>query len=396
MQVSSCCRRVVPLLLIISGACSDSMTSPAAPRDPDQAIVTVGALSFRQVSMGNTMVCGVTTSDIAYCWGTGYLGDGGINIITQDRPTAVVGGLHWRQISVSGHVCGLTTDERAYCWGGNSNGELGNGSTQTTNAPTPVLGGLTFRQIRAGITHTCAVTPDDEAYCWGANFFGQVGDGTTTSRSIPVRVQGALRFRQVFANGFYTCGATVDDRGFCWGDNTNGQLGNGRFGRRNGSLVPIAIAGKHAFRQVIAGLSHACGITRDDRLLCWGENGAGQLGDGTNARRSRPAVVTGGRRFDVVSAGGQHTCGAITSGRLFCWGSNLVGQLGDGSTTHRLQPTAVAGGLKFTSVSVSSRASSCGIAADARLFCWGEGVFGVLGNGAEGDQHSPTPVEGPN
>jgi alpha-tubulin suppressor-like RCC1 family protein len=80
---------------------------------------------------------------------------------------------------------------------------------------------------------------------------------------------------------------------------------------------------------------------------------------------------------------------------MFCWGNNALGQLGDGTTTNRPKPVLVTGGITFTAVSVSGRASSCGIADDARAFCWGEGVFGVLGDGNEGDHLTPTPVAGP-
>jgi alpha-tubulin suppressor-like RCC1 family protein len=340
------------------------------------------------------MVCGVTTDDLAYCWGTGLLADGHDSYVTETRPRPVLGGLRWRQISAGGgHVCGLDTQGKAWCWGQNEFGQLGDGSNRRTNTPGPVLGGLTFRQIRVGASHTCAVTPGDVAYCWGAP--GQVGDGTSTARSTPTPVMGGLRFRQIYAGFFHTCGATVDDRGFCWGQNSEGQLGIGRFGARNGSLVPIAVSGNLAFRQVIAGGSHTCGLTRDNLAYCWGLNRTGQLGDGTTSRRSRPAAVAGGRRFDVISVGGQHTCGQLLNGRMFCWGNNALGQLGDGTTTNRPKPVLVTGGITFTAVSVSGRASSCGIADDARAFCWGEGVFGEVGDGTEGDHLTPAPVAGP-
>ena len=80
---------------------------------------------------------------------------------------------------------------------------------------------------------------------------------------------------------------------------------------------------------------------------CWGYNAYGQLGDGTTTDRLVPTPVAGGLTFAAVSAGTVvpffgHTCGVTTSGAVYCWGDNFAGELGDGTTTQRLVPTAVA------------------------------------------------------
>jgi alpha-tubulin suppressor-like RCC1 family protein len=63
--------------------------------------------------------------------------------------------------------------------------------------------------------------------------------------------------------------------------------------------------------------------------------------------RLLPTSVAGGLAFSTVAAGESHTCGIVTSGIAYCWGNNPAGQLGDGSNVNRLTPTAVAGGLTF-------------------------------------------------
>ena len=73
---------------------------------------------------------------------------------------------------------------------------------------------------------------------------------------------------------------------------------------------------------------------------CWGFNGQGQLGDGTN--RLVPVAVSGGRTYTALVAGGQHTCGLVSGGTAYCWGENYYGQLGDGTSgTNRTAPVAV-------------------------------------------------------
>src|SRR5439155_24864600 len=51
-----------------------------------------------------------------------------------------------------------------------------------------------------------------------------------------------------------------------------------------------------------------------------------------------PAVTA----FVRVTAGGFHTCGTTTIGTTYCWGDNLYGELGDGTTTPRSHPALVA------------------------------------------------------
>ena len=80
---------------------------------------------------------------------------------------------------------------------------------------------------------------------------------------------------------------------YCWGANQSGQLGTGRgsFGNQ-GWNTPQLVIGDLAFRVIVAGESHTCGMVADGQVYCWGENGAGQLGSG--------AVGTGWRNVPTL------------------------------------------------------------------------------------------------
>jgi alpha-tubulin suppressor-like RCC1 family protein len=218
-----------------------------------------GGLSFRSVIAGGAFTCGVTTSNKGYCWGyngDGALGDG--TRIDRSKPVAVAGGLSFRSVIAGGgvieevygevvdgtHTCGLTTDNLAYCWGLGTQGQLGNGTTTDRLRPVAVGGGLHFGQLIAGYYYSCGVTTTKVAYCWGANWFGELGDGTTSySRNVPTKVAGGLLFAGVSAGpaGSHTCGITTGNKIYCWGDNAFGQLGDGTTTRR---LSPVKVAGQ--------------------------------------------------------------------------------------------------------------------------------------------------------
>jgi alpha-tubulin suppressor-like RCC1 family protein len=396
------------LLLSICAApmgCKDAtnsdLTDPEVVPDDLAAPTTMTApLAFQRISAGtgNGHTCGVTTNSLAYCWGyngTGAVGDG--TTTRRLRPAAVAGMHRFQQVSAGyDFSCGITSEFRAYCWGSNNfgihGGQLGDGTKTRRLRPVAVLGGLQFREVSTGVAHTCGRTTTNRVYCWGSNESGQIGDGTKQDRLTPRRVAGTLRFRQVSVGGNHSCGVTTDDRAYCWGQNASGAIGNGS--NMTPVLIPTAVAGNHRFRQLDGGGFHTCGVTTDGRTFCWGDNLSGQLGDGTNTKRTRPRPVVGGLSFRGIEAGAQHTCGVTTTNLAYCWGNNQVGTLGDGTTSHRSAPVAVAGGHRFSQVSAGGP-HSCGTTTAAAGYCWGENFNGALGDGTTTNRTRPRAVVGP-
>jgi alpha-tubulin suppressor-like RCC1 family protein len=155
-------------------------------------VAVAGGPRFRQVSAAERHTCGLTPADLAFCWGQNSEGQLGDNTRT-DRPAPVHVHAHgrlFRQVSAGFQfTCGVTLDNLAYCWGRNFEGQIGSGTTLFRHRlPTAVAGGLHFRQVTAGTNHTCGVTTDNRAYCWGENLEGGLGDGTTTNHRTPIAV----------------------------------------------------------------------------------------------------------------------------------------------------------------------------------------------------------------
>ncbi|MCA1683700.1 MAG: hypothetical protein LC708_01010, partial [Actinobacteria bacterium] len=298
------------------------------------------------------------------------------------------------------HSCGLTPAGAAYCWGSDADGQLGDG-TAGGNSPTPgaVSGGHTFASLAAGGRHTCGVRTDGAAYCWGYDHFGQMGDGTPGGVSpTPGAVTGGHTFASLATGDMHTCGVRSDGTAYCWGNDGNGQLGDGTTGPL-ANPTPGAVAGGHTWASLAAGGIHTCGVRPDGAAYCWGMDYYGQLGDGATSPSATPTpgAVAGGHTFASLAAGLWHTCGVRTDGAAYCWGLDTQGQLGDGtvgSPDDNPTPGAVAGGHTFASVDAGAF-HTCGLRPDGAAYCWGNDGYGQLGDGtADPDNPTPAPVVG--
>jgi hypothetical protein len=259
------------------------------------------------------------------------------------------------------HSCAVADAGQIYCWGDNSFGQLGDGGRVSRPfAVRAVTGTESFTQVVAGRAHTCALTTTGTTYCWGANGEAQLGDGTRTSRLTAAPVEQPAKFVSLTAGTWHTCGLTGAGVAYCWGSNVDGQLGDGS---TTGRPLPNEVAaGSARFASLTAGADHTCGLTTDDRTLCWGNDEAGQIGSsvpGTICRArciTVPTLVDGD--FVDLTAGMQYTCGIERAGTAWCWGGHLASR------------TKVESGLAFTDLIGGRSTGACGITDDGRAFCW--------------------------
>jgi alpha-tubulin suppressor-like RCC1 family protein len=347
------------------------------------------------IAAGRDHTCALTAGGGVKCWGYngyGQLGDG----TTTHRTTPVdVSGLTSGVDAITAghyHACALTVGGGVKCWGYNGYGQLGDGTT--THRTTPVdVSGLTsgVDAIAAGEYHTCALTVGGGVKCWGRNNNGQLGDGTTTDRTTPVDVSGLTSGVEAMAVGrYHTCALTLGGGVKCWGDNGWGQLGDGTWTQRT---TPVDVSGlTSGVDAIAAGYYHTCALTADGGVKCWGRNSYGQLGDGTWTQRTTPVDVSGlTSGVEAIAAGGYHTCALTVGGGVQCWGYNEYGQLGDGTTTDRTTPVDVSGLTSGVDAIAAGYYHTCALTAGGGVKCWGYNLCGQLGNGEFG--YSPTPVD---
>jgi alpha-tubulin suppressor-like RCC1 family protein len=248
--------------------------------------------------------------------------------------------------------------------------------------PVPALVPLSgVAKIAAGVDHSCAVTVSGGVKCWGDNVYGQLGDGTQSRRLEAVDVAGLASGVTAIATGRgHTCALTTGGGVKCWGDNGSGQLGDGTFDNR---LTPVDVQGlTSGVIAITAGGKHTCALISGGSAKCWGDNRGGQLGDGTTTERQTAVDVIGlGSGASVITAGAWHTC-VIASAAVKCWGGNWSGQVGAGSASGiSPTPVIVPGFASGASAVLAGEMHTCALTSSGGVKCWGNNASGQLGNG---------------
>ncbi len=144
-------------------------------------------------------------------------------------------------------------------------------------------------------------------------------------------------------------------------------------------VITASVEGKTAtssigiisFIRLSSGSGFSCGLTTDGTAYCWGQNGSGQLGDGTTINKLVPTKVSTDIKFVAIASGPTHTCAIAVGSLVYCWGTNTAGELGTGSSTNSSNvPVPVMGGYTFVSIA-PGQYSTCGTTASREVYCWG-------------------------
>ena len=331
---------------------------------------------------------------ILYCWGQnsdGEIGDGTTQNANARRPVMSV--QNPQAVGLGQFIsCVCDRTGQAWCWGRNVEAELGVGSTSPTMpVPTRVPGIGDCQQIAAGAQHTCVIRMDGTVACWGANGSGQAGQplGTTTVVS-PLAVAGLADVVEIQAGEKYTCARKSDLTVACWGDNSRGQVGDGTNTTRF-TPAPVVNLGADIV-EMSAGRFFVCARHTSGRVSCWGAGENGQLGNGVTDDQSLPVSVNAVADATMLAAGHQHVCALRRTGVVSCWGGNPQGELGNGTTTNSSTPVDVIDISQATSIAAGS-VHTCARHAHG-LACWGQNIVNQLGDGTTTDRWRPVSVAG--
>lgn len=175
----------------------------------------------------------------------------------------------------------------------------------------------------------------------------------------------------------------------CWGDNGYGQLGDGT---RVMHLVPQPVVGLAQAVEVDVGDVHACARTRSGEVWCWGGGSDGAIGNNARTNAPLPVKVAGLPPVRDLGTSGGNTCAVALDGGVWCWGSNVFGESAQPAGVREvLVPTRVAGLGAAVEVDTGQN-HTCARLQDGTVWCWGGA--GPLGDGAYTQRHAPVQVSG--
>jgi len=295
----------------------------------------------------------------------------------------------------SSFSCARST-EGVKCWGEGKQGRLGNGlSSEGVSSPVDVLGldMSAVAGVATGDDHACALMVTGSVKCWGRNQAGQLGNGdyaeTNTAGDVLNLGGSAVA---ITAGWGLTCALMSTATIKCWGTNGHGKLGIGS--DQADSSTPVEIPSLSGVLSVDCGTDHCCAVLDTTGGWCWGSGGQGRLGDGTDVGKNYPVQVVNDLNVDAtfkmgfltVSVGNSHTCAVFSDESVWCWGDGTSGKLGINNEDSKFEPQAVVGLGPGMVRSVSAARlwghHSCAILKDqGKVTCWGANSEGQLGTG---------------
>jgi alpha-tubulin suppressor-like RCC1 family protein len=363
----------------------------------DAPVPVVGLTSISAIAAGGSFAMAVGIGGAVVTWGDNFYGELGDGTTGDSDTPVTVGGLSGViSISAGGaEALAVLGTGAVMAWGDNFYGELGTRSASTgSDVPVSVRLLRTARTVSAADPgenqeFSMALVNNNTVKTWGYDAFGQLGNGTVNANvEKPVDVHGLSGITAVSAGGAFSLALTGDQTVLAWGNNSAGQLGDGTSG--NDSANPVAVSGLSGVTAIAAGFEHGLALLSDGTVMAWGDNSQGELGDGTTANSDVPVAVSGLTGVTAISAGGDFSLALLSNGTVMAWGDDSYGELGDGTTANSDIPLAVEGLTGVTAVSAGLE-HALALTDTGTVLAWGNDNAGQLGDGTTGGT-SDTPV----
>jgi alpha-tubulin suppressor-like RCC1 family protein len=317
----------------------------------------------------------------------------------------------------------LSSNNRVFTWGRNYEGQIGNGTTTEQSMPLEITANFSLdedevvEKVEFGYFHASAITSTGKLFMWGYNMYGQLGTGFGPDELSPVNITSQMildpsdRIVETAMGTNHTLIRTEMGRIFATGGASHGELGNnsGVFFYAPTEITSWIILDEEEEISDLIACSYMSGaITSSGKLLAWGWNNFGQIGDGTLIDKYVPGRVyvavntvtkTVFPRNEVIAKGfvGNNYTSVITElNKVYIWGVNNDGILGTGDTVPSMEPIDIK--HKFNLVREDSiidmalySSHTLALSQMGRVYAWGNNFSGQLGNGTT--ERALEPVE---
>lgn len=296
----------------------------------------------------------------------------------------------------------ILSDGSLWGWGQNWHGRLLTGTSQFEAQFSPIKIMDNVADVFPCRRRTAVLTIDGYLLSVGGGHFNPILDGVThvavhssgSGGFLAIRSDGNLWIREgnqepfvilegvskVFRSVTYAMAITIDNELWGWGDNGHGQLGNGT--TEQVRPYPVKILDNVA--QVYTQIYFTMALRTDNTLWAWGRNTHGQIGNGANTHQLYPVQILD--RVSYVAIGDTHTMVIRDDNSLWGWRRNTNGQLGNGTNASTYYPTWIMDDVVQISVGMFHTAA---IRSDGSLWMWGSNNAGQLGNGTTTTSYVP-------
>lgn len=290
----------------------------------------------------------------------------------------------WKMAS---YGSGIKTDGTLWMWG--DGGRIGDGINAQSSTPIQI-GTDTWKTVESSYYFSVAIKTNGTLWTWGSNSGGHLGDGTFVEwRGSPTQIGSDTDWKSISSEeDGHTLALKTDGSLWAWGENGHGELGDGTQIDKN---YPVRIGTENNWKIVMAGTNYSLAIKTDGSLWAWGINSNSALGLGTpNSISLTPTQVGTATDWTAIQSGSFYSSSTFalkTNGTLWAWGYNQNYDLGDGTTINRHVPTQIGTDSDWVSIG-----ASCAVKSNGSVWGWGYNGEGQTGNGSTTNVSVPTQI----